>query len=204
MKNLEKLNIIGGSILPPLTSGAPIQPFNLPITLLSLHRVAIPSPIDPSSLPLVRSLDLDYQAHRPLQLLLPQLGSLSFQTWVTRRDFNLSIQESTSITSLALDEIGIVDLDDASKTLIKESIVEFRLLVLERGNSNGSTLTTIIAGSKAMKKVTLDGHRTTLAHQAQPRFLSTLKVVKEACKEKQIELWKDNFKVANGKLDLEK
>jgi hypothetical protein len=204
MRKLEKLNIVRGSIQPASTTQARIHPFTLSITLLSLFDVTIPSPIDPSSLSLVRSLHLYFQACQPIRLLLPQLDSLSFQTFVTRRDFNLSIQESTSITSLSFNETRIVDLDDASKTLIKESIVDFRLLASVHNDSGDSTLTTIIAGSKAMKKVTLDGRQLSLAHQGHPKFLSTLKVVKEGCKKKEIELWKENFEVGNGKVDFEK
>jgi hypothetical protein len=119
-------------------------------------------------------------------------------------DFNLSIQESTSITSLSLNETRIVSLDDASKTLIKERIVDFRLLASTYSETGGSTLASIINGSTAMKKVTLDGRQMDLAHQGLPEFLSTLKVVKEACKKKNIELWKESFDVGNGKVDLEK
>jgi hypothetical protein len=51
MKKLDKLNMALGTILPPSISGG-LQSFALPITLLSLASDSIPSPVDPSSLPL--------------------------------------------------------------------------------------------------------------------------------------------------------
>jgi hypothetical protein len=119
-------------------------------------------------------------------------------------DLGILIQQSTSITSLSLNETRIVDLDDASKTLIKERIVEFRLLVMGYDNSGGSTLTTIIPGSKAMKKVILDGVYLSVSEQRRPKLLATVKGAKAACKKKNIELWKENFEVGNGKVDLDK
>jgi hypothetical protein len=203
MKKLDKLNITLGSILPPSTSGAPIQPFTLPITLFSLHEVSIPSPIDPSSLPLVRSLHLTRQTCQTIRLLLPQLASLRVGYVNLIADFNLSIQDSTSITSLALDEQLIVHLDDASKTVIKEQIVEFGLIISMFNNSN-SILTAIIAGSKVMKKVILDGVNLGVEDQSRYQVRGPIQIVKEACKKKGIDLWKENFEVGNGKVDLEK
>jgi hypothetical protein len=203
MKKLEKLNIKFGSIQPPLTRNARIQPFILPITLLSLEHVTIPSLLDPSSLPLVRSLYLSIQACQPIRLLLPQLASLQVVSGSVA-DLGILIQQSTSITSLSIREGRIVDLNDASKTVIKERIVEFRLIFVACDEPGDSTLTTIIAASKVMKKVILDGINLGVEDQVGPKFLETLKVVKEACKKKKIELWKENFDVGNGKVDLEK
>jgi hypothetical protein len=95
-------------------------------------------------------------------------------------------------------------LNDASKTIIKERIVDFRLFGSAYGETGGSTLVTIIAGSKVMKKVILDGVNLNAADQGRPKLLQTLKIVKEACKKKKVELWKENFDVGNGKVDLEK
>jgi hypothetical protein len=203
MNKLGKLNIIGGSVLPPSSPGAPIQTFNLPITLLSLHRVPIPSPIDPSSLPLGRSLHLRFQECPPIRPLLPHLDSLHIMS-ITCPDDDSSIQESTSVTSLSMRGTDIVRLVDASKTVIKERIVEFRIVVSCYENPNDSTSSAIIAGSKAMKKVILDGLGLSVANQVTPRFLETFKVVNTACKTKGIELWKENFEIGNGKVDLEK
>jgi hypothetical protein len=201
MKNLEKLNI-RGSILPTSTSGAPPQTITLPITLLSLYDVRIPSPIDPSSLPLLRSLHLEHQTCQPIRLLLPQLASLQVVSGSVA-DLGILIQQSTSITSLSIREGHMVHLDDSSKTVIKQRIVEFRLLVMEYGNESDSTLTTIIAGSKVMKKLILDGVNLRGEDQAKHQVLESIKIVKEACKKKKIELWKENFKVGNGKVNLE-
>jgi hypothetical protein len=203
MKKLDKLKISCGSILAPSTPGAPVQPFILPITLLRLSAVYISSTIDSRSLPLVRSLHLCGQAGQPIRLLLPQLASLQviYEISVVA-DLGILIQQSTSITSLSIREAPIVELDDASKTIIKERIVDFRLLASAYGETGGSTLTTIISGSKAMKKVILDGFYLSVSEQVRPKLLGTLEVVKEACKKKQIELWKENFEVGNGKVDL--
>jgi hypothetical protein len=203
MKKLEKLNLAGGSILPPSTSGAPTQPFTLPITLLSLFDVTIPSPLDPFSLPLARSLHLALQTCQPIRLLLPQLTSLQVVVASSAADLRTLIQQSTPITSLSLYELDMVGLDDASKTVIKERIVEFRSQVSKYGASSDSALTTIIDGSKVMKKVILDGIHLSVEYQVEAKLLGTLKVVKEACKKKKVELWKENFEVGNGKVDLE-
>ena len=113
------------------------------------------------------------------------------------------IQESTSVASLSMHGTDIVGLVDASKTVIKERIVEFRIVVSCYDNDSDSTSSAIIDGSKVMKKVMLDGHRLDL-EDVGPRFLETLKIVKGVCKKKEIELWKESFEVGNGKVDLEK
>jgi hypothetical protein len=154
-----------GSIQPPSTSEARLQPLILPITFLSLCAVAIPRPLDPSSLPLVRSLHLYNQPCQPIQLLLPHLDLLHVHHARETTDINLLIQASTSITSLSIREGHMVHLDDASKTVIKDTIVEFRLilgvydgsgnrrivdfrfLLSMYGETGGSTLTTIVSGS---------------------------------------------------------
>jgi hypothetical protein len=58
------------------------------------------------------------------------------------------------------------------------------------------------AKSEAMKKVILDGINLRVEDQVGPKFLETLKVMKAACKKKDIELWKENFYVGNGKVDF--
>jgi hypothetical protein len=54
-----------------------------------------------------------------------------------------------------------------------------------------------------MKKVIVDGFNLSVEDQVKPRYLEKLKSVMEACKKKKIELWKENFKVGNGKVNLE-
>jgi hypothetical protein len=204
MKKLEKLNIAYGSILPPSTSGAPTQRSTLPITLLSLLHVPIPSPIDPSSLPLVRSLHLSFQTCPPIRTLLPQLASLYVRGSHSSAELDHFIRQSTSISSLRIREGDIPRLDDASRTVIKERIVEFKVIVWPHNESGDVALAAILDGSKAMKKVILDGVHLQREDQARPRFLETFKIVKEACKKKNIELWKEKFEDGNGKVDLEK
>ncbi len=94
-------------------------------------------------------------------------------------------------------------LNEASRTAIKETILELRLQ-LRHGESSDSTLTAIITGSKAMKKVILDGLYPLVEDEVEPQLLEPLKVVKEACKKKDVELWKKDFDDGNGKVDLEK
>mgnify|MGYP000382345730 CR=1 FL=1 len=204
MKKLDKLNVALGSIQPPSTSRAPSPPFILSITRLSLDSVTVPSRLDPSSLPLVRSLHLSAQACQAIQLLLPQLDSLYINRLLPPTDLGLFIRESTSITSLALREMDIVELEDASKTVIQERIVRCRVIVSRSGRSGDSILAAILDASKAMKKVILDGVSLGSADQLKPRFLGTLNVVMAACKRNEIELGKENFEVGNGKVDLEK
>jgi hypothetical protein len=203
MKKLEKLKIHRGSILSPSTSGPPPKPFTLPITLLSLFNVSIPSPIDPSSLPLVRSLHLSNQVYQPARLLLPQLDSLHVLHLHSTEDIDLLLQQSTSITSLCVSEGDIRRLSGASKTVIMERIVELRVKQAI-GHSSDSTLASIINGSQATKKLIYDGLYLRVAGQVSPPRYLTSKVVKEACKKKEIELWRKNFDIGNGKVDLEK
>jgi hypothetical protein len=206
MKKLDKLNVVLGSILAPSTPEAPIQPFNLPIMLLSLFNVNIQSPLDPSSLPLLRSLRLDFQSHQNIRLLLPQLAALHFGFMYPVPAMHLVIQESTYITSLTLHEQFIAKLNDGDQTVITDQIVDFGIVMLRINGHAGDAWATLIAGSKAMKKVILDGDDLGLADQATHRNLETLKVVKEACKKKGVELWTSNTKVGKGnwKVDLEK
>jgi hypothetical protein len=206
MKKLDKLNITLGSILPPSNPGAPIQPVRLPITLLSLFQVNIPSSLNPSSLPLLRSLHLNVQAWQTIRLLLPQLASLRVESVNPIADINLLIQASTSITSLTLYEQSIAKLNDGNKTIITDQIVDFGIVMLRIDGHGGDACATLIAGSKAMKKVILDGHDLGLADQVTHQHLETLTVVKEACKKKGVELWTLNTKVGKGnwKVDLEK
>jgi hypothetical protein len=204
MEKLEKLKMTDGSILPPPTSEAAIQPFVLPITLLSLHSVNVPSFLDTSPLPLVRSLHLYNQTCQPVQLLLPNMASLHVRYMSMIADIDDLIQQSTCITSLSIYKNDIARVNEASRTAIKEQISEFRLQVMGYDGSGDSTLTSILAGSKAMKKVILDGFYLSVSDQGRPEFLEFLKVVKEACKKKKIELWRENFDVGNGKVDLEK
>jgi hypothetical protein len=119
-------------------------------------------------------------------------------------DIDGLIQQSTSITSLSIYENAIARLDDASKTVIRERIVEFKVTAWPFYAYVNVALAAILDGSKAMKMAILDGVYLNVADQMGPKFLSTLKDVKEACKRKKIELWKENFEVGNGKVDLEK
>jgi hypothetical protein len=97
----------------------------------------------------------------------------------------------------------MVKLDDASKTVIKERIVTFRIIVNKYHDNGDSILITIISGSKAMKKVILDRDDPLVGDHEEALFSGTIKIVKSACKKKEIELWKENFDVGNGKVDLE-
>jgi hypothetical protein len=122
----------------------------------------------------------------------------------TPTDIDDLIQESTSITSLSIYEDDILGVNEASRTAIKEQISEFRLQVIEYDSRSDSALATIIAGSKVMKKVILDGLDLDVADQVKRQGLETLKIVKEACKKKNVELWMEKFHGGNGKVDLEK
>jgi hypothetical protein len=206
MKKLDKLNIAHGYILPSPISGAPIRAVTLPITLLSLFRARIQSPLHPSSLPLLRSLHLDEQrqAWLPIRLLLPRLNSLSMNSLYVPTDFRILVQEPTSLTSLSIREYEITALDDTTMTIIKEKTVELRVIALAYGNTiANNTLAAILCGSKAMKKLILNGVQLGPATPMQLDFLETLKIVKDVCKKKKIELWKENFDAGNGKVNLE-
>jgi predicted nucleotidyltransferase component of viral defense system len=87
--------------------------------------------------------------------------------------------------------------------IIKERIVEFRVLVILDAGIGDITLVAILDRSKSTKKVILDGVYLESDEQVDRRFLESLKLVKEACKKKKIELWKENFDAGNGKVNLE-
>jgi hypothetical protein len=87
-----------------------------------------------------------------------------------------------------------------SHNIIKERLEVMRIR-LGSGGCDLSKLVECIAGSKALKKVILDGLTPTDATKRANR-ITELKRVVEACKKKKtVELWKENFTV-NGKVDL--
>jgi hypothetical protein len=122
----------------------------------------------------------------------------------TIADIDELIEHSTSITSLSIYRNDIASVNEASRTAIKEQISDLRLYASKYGYGNDNTRATIIAGSKVMKKVILDGLDLDVADQVKRQGLETLKIVKEACKKKNVELWMEKFDGGNGKVDLEK
>jgi hypothetical protein len=206
MKQLGRLSLANGPLEMPPTSEPSIRPFTIPIKLLSLHNVDTPSAINPSSLPLLRSIHLRSQGQpcRSMRLLLPQLLHLRISNGVFIGDSCNLIQTSTSITSLSLHEMDMVHLDDASKTVIKERVLEWRVEVVAYGSRSDNMLMSVINGSKVMKKVILDACFLNTEQQALSIVQRTLRITKAACQEKKIEFWRENFDVGNGKVSLEK
>jgi hypothetical protein len=109
---------------------------------------------------------------------------------------------STSVTSLSLQESDVAQLDARSGATIKGRIVEWRIVASGDGDSGIPKLVEIIAGSKVLKKIILDGSTLTMVEEGKRRIVKTVRALKKACREKKIGLWKENFYLDNGKVDL--
>lgn len=205
-KKLDQLNLYLGSLqsFSPTSSRLPVSPVPLNMTQLSLSYVELPHPhsFDPASIPFVRSLHLSYQSTRYLGPLLTQIHSLFVHDIPYALYLTSVLLPSTSITSLSLQESDFAQLDARSGETIKGSIVEWRIVASGDGDSGIPKLVEIIAASKVLKKIILDGSTLTMVEEGKRRMVKTVRALKKACKQKKIELWKENFYVDNGKVDL--
>jgi hypothetical protein len=202
-QKLRKLNLYWSDI-----SDAPPTPVSTSltslITTLSIADICnLQSPLDPACLPFVRSLAVSIGPGNPfaaISPLLPQLTSLSL-SGSTRREVEqaLSLSTSLELLSLSLDTIGHLGLH--TQAIIRERIEVLRIFIDNRLRIDALVVTSaIISGNRVMKKVIVDGSEWSAYGTA---VNSTIKRLAPACKKAKVELWKENFKADNGKVDLE-
>jgi hypothetical protein len=63
-----------------------------------------------------------------------------------------------------------------------------------------TALSAVISGSRALKKVIVDGSKSSDYGES---VNHTMNILVPVCKKAKVELWKENFKVGNGKVDLD-
>ncbi len=202
-QKLRKLNLYWSDI-----SDAPPTPVSTSltslITTLSIADICnLQSPLDPACLPFVRSLAVSIGPGNPfaaISPLLPQLTSLSL-SGSTRREVEqaLSLSTSLELLSLSLDTIGHLGLH--TQAIIRERIEVLRIFIDNRLRIDALVVTSaIISGNRVMKKVIVDGSRSSRCKEVVDCPVTSLVPV---CKEADVEIWKENFKVGNGKVDLD-
>jgi hypothetical protein len=211
MKKLDKLNLIGGSLL-----GS--SPFTArPYSLLSITRLTISGTrgdtlaLDPNFLHALRSvrslhLHISSEAWVPPYLpLLPQITSLTIPYQLSPQDMITRLAASTALTSLSLTltNVALLFLDDEILLMIKQRIRILEVSHSHREDVGGEELIEIIEGSEVMKKLVLDGLCVTASVVANRRVTQLVRELKPACNEKGIELWRINFRRNNGKVNLD-
>jgi hypothetical protein len=198
INRLDKLNFYGGR-----PDGS--DPCSLSITQLSFHYTQLPTPLDHASLPSLRHLSCtgpSYHSVRSILPLLPQITSLHLLGLTSNRNVDLMLSASTSLASLSISDYNLHLLNDLSSTIIKDRVEVLRVELSFRG-IDVTKFVECIAGSKVMKKITLDRPTTISSVEMPGETLTKMKKVVEACKKKEtIELWKGNYPV-NGKVDLD-
>ena len=199
---LRELNLSRSTILSaPATSHPNISAME--ITSLSLAGSCyLVSPLDPAFLPFVRSLAVCLTRGASLARispLLPQLTSLTILS-VHPDPIARCVTLSTSlkILSLSLHTIGKLDLDSRAKI---QADIEGLCIRFENmpGSDQQTAVCAIISGSRAMRKVILDGTKS----RPHGKTLGTLtSILVPVCKKAKVELWKENSHGENGKVDL--
>jgi hypothetical protein len=201
-QNLRKLNLSSTiSLSAPAASHPTISA--MAITSLSLAGYfVLQSPLDPASLPFVRSLAvrLNHDASlTSISPILPQLTSLIiFNMNPNSIAQCVTLSTSLKILSLSLPTIGKLDLDSRAKIQAK---IEGLCIRFENppGSDQQTAVCAIISGSRAMKKVILDGSKS----RPHGKTLCTLtNILVPVCKKAKVELWKENCHGENGKVDL--
>jgi hypothetical protein len=106
---------------------------------------------------------------------------------------------STSLKLLSLSIYVIGDLNSDTQAIIRDRIEELRIVIGYNPRSVPHTLSAIITGSRVMKKVIVDGSKSSGYGES---VSDTMKILVPICKKAKVELWKEKFKVGNGKVDL--
>jgi hypothetical protein len=107
---------------------------------------------------------------------------------------------STSLKLLALSSYAIGNFNRDTQAIIRDRIEVFRIVIDSISSNNDQTaLSAIIGGSRVMKKVILDGSK--LNHDW-GLLDKLMRILVPVCDKAKVELWKEKFKVGNGKVDL--
>jgi hypothetical protein len=209
LKKLRKLNLASCG----LWSGPPAPQTTVPalsITTLSIRKLSsLFTPLDPASLPSLRSLtvsvdldgtDIPFTAISPL---LPQLNSLSIAD-ASSGEVAQHLALSTSLKVLSVSLFAIETLHADTQAIIQNRIESLRIEIgpfdpwSER--NAGPVLNAIISGRRVLKKVILDGEAGGDHHGDVDRFVPR---IVPSCKKANVELWKENFEAGNGKVNLD-
>jgi hypothetical protein len=132
--------------------------------------------------------------------LLPQLTSLIiFNTDRGTIAQCVALSTSLKLLSLSLSAIGYLRSD--TQAVIRTRIKVVRIVIDSSSDRDDQTaLSAIINGSRVMKKILVDGSKSS-SHGATMK--RTMKILVPVCKKAKVELlWKVKLKVVNGKVDL--
>jgi hypothetical protein len=130
--------------------------------------------------------------------LLPQLTSLIVDS--PTASIQQCVKLSTSLKLLSLSLCAIRNLNSDTQAIIRDSIERLRILIGYNPRSDPHTaLSAIITGSRVMKKVIVDGSKPSNYGES---VNDTMGILVPMCKKAKVELWKEKFKVGNGKVDL--
>jgi hypothetical protein len=199
-KKLRKLTL-SSSVIFSAPSAHPTVSV-LSITTLSINdNCGLQSPLDPACLPFVRSLTASIGIGIPftaISPLLPRLTSLSL-SGSTRRAAEQALLLSTSLKLLSLPLDTIVHLGLDTQAIIQERIEVLRIFIDNNSLTREQIVASaIIGGSRVMKKVIVDGSKSSIFGAAVGYTMTPLA---RLCKKANIEFSKENCKSGNSKVD---
>jgi hypothetical protein len=209
-KKLSKLNLSSTHILSAPRALARSYPDTSDLSITSLSfadKCTLQSSqwsLYPPRLSFVRSLTVSLNYHvdaTKISRLLPQLTSLT----ILNRDPDIArcvtLSTSLKLLSLPLHVIAYLDLD--TRRIIRDRIEVLRIVIDGTPSSDPSTaLSAIVSGtsSRVLNKVIVDGSKSSdYGHSVS----HTINKLVPLCKKAKVELWKENCKVGNGKVDLD-
>lgn len=193
MTKLRRLNLYLGSLLPP--SDPRTGEVSLSIHHLSIDRVSISGDLDPTYLPLVRSLHLTIPRASlldPLRLLLRQITSVAVYSPTPMRHIDTLIISATAIKSICLHEYNIPHLSVDSQCAVMERIEQLRI-TMQRANAGSLNIIAIIQGSQKLSTVILDGRYLRAEDERGDELLRIVGEVKRECKRQRIGFCVDCF-----------
>jgi hypothetical protein len=144
------------------------------------------------------SLDFDVFLFQ-ISPLLPQLTSLTILNRDPDIEQCVTLSISLKLLSLSLATIG--DLNSDTQAIIRDRIEVLRIVIDGNpGSDQHTALSAIISGSRVRKKVIVDGSKSSDYGDS---VRHTMNILVPVCKKAEVELWKENCKVGNGKVDLD-
>jgi hypothetical protein len=200
-RKLRKLNLCATTIFSYPDTSHP-NASGLSITRLSLTGICeLHSQLDPVYLPFVRAVTVFLHWGVPLAKISPLLPHLNSLTILHRDSLQLAqcVALSTSLKLLSLSIDAIVHLNSDTQAIIGDRIEVLRV-VIDVPPVSAQKLSGIISGSRVMKKVILDGSKSSRDWATVDTWKRTLVPV---CKKAKVELWNEDFEADNGKVDLD-
>jgi hypothetical protein len=139
----------------------------------------------------------------PLTTISPVLSQLTSLILLNKDPDTISqcVTLSTSLKILSLRLHAIGNLNSDTQAIIRDRIEELRIVIdYNPGSDQHIALSAIISGSRVMKKVTVDGSKSSDYGDS---VSHTMNILVPVCKKAEVQLWKENFEVGNGKVDLD-